>query len=136
MATVRTPQEELVIEFLAAFSRQDFATLRDLLALNATWTPIVSDLPIAKTFRGEELFAEFLVPMLNIYAPGYPQHTLKTLCSCDGLVFAETEGVGKVAAKGRDYANRYAWAFEVGDGRITAIREYFDTAYAIRTLLE
>jgi hypothetical protein len=46
-------------------------------------------------------------------------------------VLVETHGTGKLA-DGRPYDNRYAWAFEIRDGKVAVIREYLDTYYIVR----
>ena len=43
----------------------------------------------------------------------------------------ESEGLGKLA-DGRTYHNRYAWAVEVKDGKIFAVREYMDSHYVAK----
>jgi ketosteroid isomerase-like protein len=38
---------------------------------------------------------------------------------------------GGCLADGRPYNNLYAWAVEVRDGKVYALREYFDSHYVV-----
>jgi ketosteroid isomerase-like protein len=38
---------------------------------------------------------------------------------------------GGYLADGRPYNNLYAWAVEVRDGKVYALREYFDSHYVV-----
>ncbi len=62
---------------------------------------------------------------------GIPKTTVKTIVSRGPLVMCESQGLGKLQ-DGRTYDNRYAWAVEVKDGKIFAIREYMDSHYVAK----
>lgn len=48
---------------------------------------------------------------------------------------AECIGTGRVADGRRDYRHHYRMVFELRDGRISAVREYLDTAHVRDALL-
>ena len=53
-----------------------------------------------------------------------------TIASRGPLVMVETHSGGQLA-DGRPYQNLYAWAVEVKDGKVHALREYFDSHYVV-----
>jgi ketosteroid isomerase-like protein len=59
--------------------------------------------------------------------------TLKHIVADESVAVAEWTSHAR-SAGGQPYDNDYAVVFEVRGDRITAVREYFDTAYAQRVL--
>lgn len=134
--TASNQNEQIVLDMFDAFNAKDLGRVKALMTTDVTWTPMVTGIPIAGTYVGDEIFDVFLAPIFEIYAPGDPKYDTTSIASGGSLVFAEVHGHGRVSAKERDYSNTYAWVFEMHEEKIAAVREYFDTAYAIRTLLE
>jgi hypothetical protein len=64
----------------------------------------------------------------GLFKPGDPKVHMDTITSNGSLVMTETHGLGTLA-DGRPYENYYAWAVEIKDGKIFAIREYMDSFY-------
>ena len=121
--------ERLVIEFFNTLSGGDLEAVRALLHEDATWIPMVRDVPGAGSHIGRAAIVDgFLAPVRGLFAPGDPKTVMDSIASNGALVLTETHGVGKLA-DGRPYENRYAWAVEIKDGKIFAIREYMDTAF-------
>jgi len=121
--------ERLVLQFFETLSRGDLEGVRAMLHDDATWTPQVRDIPGAGVHKGKSGIVDgFLGPIRGMFKPGDPKVVVSAIASKGPLVLAETRGVGNLA-DGRPYENHYAWAVEVRDGRIYAIREYMDSLY-------
>ncbi len=129
MVTASNSNERTVIEFFAALSTGDLERVRPFLHPEATWTPQVKNIPGAGVHKGHKgIIDEFLAPVRGLFAPGDPKVVVDSMASNGALVLTETRGIGRLA-DGRPYANLYCWAFEVHEGKITAIREYMDSHY-------
>ena len=131
MVTPANANERTVIEFFATLSTGDLERVRTFLHPQATWTPQVRDVPGAGVHKGHKgIIEEFLAPVRGLFQPGDPKVIVDTIASNGALVLTETRGVGRLK-DGRAYSNLYAWAIEVQEGRITAIREYMDSHYVV-----
>jgi uncharacterized protein len=132
MVTGDSDNERTVLEFFRILSTGDLDAIRQTLHDEVTWTPQVKDIPGAGTYHGKKgVCDDFLGPVRGMFAPGDPKTTVKSIVSKGALVMCESEGLGKLA-DGRTYHNRYAWAVEVKDGKIFAIREYMDSHYVAK----
>ena len=132
MVRADNENERLALEFFATLSTGDLERLRPLLHEEVTWIPQVRDIPGAGTYRGKKgVIDEFLAPVRGMFAPGDPKTTVDTIASKGPLVLLESRGLGKLA-DGRTYENRYAWAIEIRDGKVFAIREYMDSFYVAK----
>jgi uncharacterized protein len=132
MVTGDTDNERTVLEFFRILSTGDLDAIRETLHDEVTWTPQVKDIPGAGTYHGKKgVVDDFLGPVRGMFAPGDPKTTVKTIVSRGSFVMCESEGKGKLQ-DGRTYDNRYAWALEVKDGKIFAIREYMDSHYVAK----
>ena len=126
--------ERLVLHFFEVLSAGDLEAVRNLLHEQAEWIPQIRDVPGAGTHRGRKgIVDDFLRPIRGLFRPGDPKVIVDTIASKGNLVIAEARGVGQVA-DGRRYDNLYAWAFELEDGKVRIIREYFDSHYVINLL--
>ncbi|HUN28023.1 MAG TPA: nuclear transport factor 2 family protein [Steroidobacteraceae bacterium] len=123
--------EGLVLKFFATLGAGDLEGVRELLHEEATWTPQVRAVPGAGVHRGKRgIVDEFLAPVRGLFRQGDPKVIIDSLASKGGLVFAESHSDGCLA-DGRPYENLYAWAVEVRDRKIYAVREYFDSHYVM-----
>lgn len=128
-AVADNDNERAVLEFFAVLSAGDLPRVKAMLHEDATWTAMVKGVPGAGAHRGKVgIVDEFLAPVRGLFAPGDPKSLVQSIASKGSLVFVETHGVGHLA-DGRVYDNWYAWALEVREGRIVAIREYMDSFY-------
>ena len=126
--------ERLVLRFFEVLSAGDLEAVRELLHEEVTWKPQIRDVPGAGVHRGKKgIVDDFLRPIRGLFRPGDPKVIVDTIASKGSLVIAEARGIGKIA-DGRDYDNLYAWAFDLQDGKILAIREYVDSHYVINLL--
>lgn len=132
MDKVVTVAETVVRQFFDRLNAEDLEAVRALLTEEAAWLPQARDMPGAGEYRGRDVVVdEFLRPIRGLFQPGSPSNRILSLAVNGGLVLCETHGTGFLG-DGRPYDNRYAWAFEVRDGRIAEIREYLDSYYIIR----
>lgn len=132
MGPANTPNEALVRDFFARLNAEDLEGIRALLTEDAAWLPMARDMPGAGEYRGRDVIVDgFLKPIRGLFEHGSPSNSIISMASNGSLVLTETHGAGKLQ-DGRPYDNRYAWAFEVRDGRIAMIREYLDSYYIVR----
>jgi ketosteroid isomerase-like protein len=132
MVRADNENERLVLEFFQVLSTGELERVRAMLHDEITWTAQVKDIPGAGVHRGKKVVVdEFLAPVRGMFAPGDPKTTVDSIASKGSLVLVESHGEGKLA-DGRTYENRYAWAVEVKDGKIFAIREYMDSLYVAK----
>ncbi len=120
--------------YVAALQRGDIDALRDSFAPDATWWPR-GDLPTSGTWTGpDEILGGFLAAMTARLDTSAPlSQELKHIVADGELGVAEWTSRA-TTADGQAYENDYAVVFHVREGRIVAVREYFDTAYADRVL--
>ena len=128
----RTDSEAVVLGFLATLSAGDLEGVRRMLHAEATWKPQVRSVPGAGIHRGPgAIVDDFLRPIRGLFKPGDPKIIVDTITSRDSLVMVESHS-GGCLADGRPYDNLYAWAVEVRDGKVYALREYFDSHYVMQ----
>jgi ketosteroid isomerase-like protein len=129
-----TDSERLVLHFLATLSAGDLEGIRLMLHEEATWKPQVRSVPGAGIHRGPAgIVDDFLMPIRGLFRPGDPKIIVDTIASKGPLVMVESHS-GGCLADGRPYENLYAWAVEVRDGKIHALREYFDSHYVVELM--
>jgi uncharacterized protein len=132
MVRADNENERLVLEFFTVLSTGELERVRPLLHDEVTWIPQVKDIPGAGVHRGKKgVVDDFLAPVRGMFAPGDPKTTVDSIASKGPLVLVESRGLGKLA-DGRTYENRYAWAVEIRDGKVFAIREYMDSFYVAK----
>jgi ketosteroid isomerase-like protein len=130
----KTDSERVVLQFLATLSAGDLEGVRRMLHEEATWTPQMRSVPGAGVHRGPGgIVDDFLKPIRGLFRPGDPKIFVDTIASRGPLVMVETHS-GGCLADGRPYANLYAWAVEVRDGKVHALREYFDSHYVVELM--
>ena len=132
MGQANTNNEALVRNFFAKLNAEDLEGIRAMLTDTAAWLPQAKDMPGAGSYRGRDVIVdEFLRPIRGLFERGSPSNEILSLAASGSLVLVETHGTGKLK-DGRPYDNRYAWAFEIRDGKIAEIREYLDSYYIVR----
>ena len=125
----------LVHAFLAAMNRMDVDAVGRLLTDDATWT-MPGDLPVSGRHEGRDaVLGDFLANAAALFEPGSLRFEL-TMVVCEGRqAIAEYTGTGRAADRRREYRNHYCMVFEFRDDRISAVREYLDTAHVRDALL-
>ena len=90
--------------------------------------------PGAGVHRGRKgIVDDFLKPIRGLFRPGDPKIYVDTITSRGPLVMLESHS-GGCLADGRPYQNLYAWAVEVREGKVYALREYFDSHYVVELM--
>ena len=125
--------EAVVRDYLALGSRGDAAALADLFAEDATWT-LIGDLPISGTWHGrQQIFEDFRAQAFSRFdASTLKLDVVDVIASGDKAVLEWTAQAD--VPDGGHYDQHCIAVFTVHDGRITAVREYFDTDHARRVL--
>lgn len=130
----RTDSERVVLKFFETLSAGDLEGVRGMLHEEATWKPQMRGVPGAGLHRGRKgIVDDFLVPVRGLFRPGDPKIFVDTIASRGPFVMVESHS-GGCLADGRPYENLYAWAVEVRDGKIYALREYFDSHYVMELM--
>jgi uncharacterized protein (TIGR02246 family) len=124
----------VVAQYVAALQRADIEALRESFAPDATWW-LRGDLPTSGTWTGpDEILDGFLAKMTAQLDTSKPlTQELKHVIADGELAVAEWTSRATTST-GEAYENDYAVVFQVRQGKIIAVREYFDTAYASRVL--
>ncbi|MEU1120497.1 MULTISPECIES: nuclear transport factor 2 family protein [unclassified Streptomyces] len=126
--------KDVVRGYLTALRERDAEALPRLIAADAVFR-IPGDHPVAGTWKGlAEIAEKFLLPMGERFDPT-AEYTVdvRHVIAEDGEVSVEC--VTRATTRdGAPYALDITAQFTVEDGRITSMREYFDTQYFARTL--
>jgi uncharacterized protein len=134
MGEANRQSEAVVLQFFERLNAEDLEAVRALLSEDAAWLPQARDMPGAGEYRGRNVIVDdFLRPIRGLFAAGSPHNRIISMASNADLVLVETHGTGSLQ-DGRPYDNRYAWAFQLRDGRIAEIREYLDSYYIVRLM--
>jgi ketosteroid isomerase-like protein len=132
MIRPKTAAEQAVLAFFETLSTGDLDALALQLHEDMSWEPMVRDIPGAGLHQGREaVLNDFLGPIRGVFKPGDPKVRIDAMVSDGDRVMVETRATGE-RADGKPYANRYAWAFELKDGKILRVREYMDSLYVAR----
>jgi uncharacterized protein len=126
-----SPDSRTVVEgYVAAVAAGDIETLRDSFAEDATWH-LGGDLPISGLWQGRDaILNEFLATALGYYQPGSVSLEVTSLIADGDRVAVEWTSRAH-NLRGEPYENFCVGIFTVRDGRITGVREYMDTHYAL-----
>ena len=121
--------ENIVRNFFAVLSSGNLENVRKTLHADASWTPMVKDVPGAGVHQPRDVIVDdFLAPVRGMFVEGDPKVVVNNIFASGNLVCAETRAHGKLS-NGNDYDNLYCWVFEIRDGLVYAIREYMDSQY-------
>lgn len=133
MVAARNANEQAVLDFFKTLSSGDLDALSGLLDKDASWEPMVREIPGAGRHQGRDtIINEFLAPVRGAFRPGEPKVDVDVMVSDADRVVAETRAFGHKADDGRVYDNRYVWVFELRGGKVLNIREYMDSLYTAR----
>jgi ketosteroid isomerase-like protein len=118
--------KKLVRKFCEDFSRGDVDAVLAVMADNAAWR-VMGSFPLAAT-RSKQDFGASLRSMRSLI-PGGVAMTPTGLVAEGDRVAVEADAYGKLT-NGKEYRNQLHLLVELRDGKITAVREYFDTMHA------
>lgn len=128
-----SPTAALVRGYLDAVRGGDHDTARAALHDDASLT-FPGSSPLAGTWRGADvMLGEFLDRVRARFAPDAATFDTRNVVADGDRVVVEWTIHARTSA-GDPYDNDYVAIFELRDGRIAAMREYLDTAYAERVL--
>jgi ketosteroid isomerase-like protein len=132
--STRATNEELVREFLVSFAHLDVPALSQLVTDDLTWK-VPGNLPISGIYDGKSGFiGDFLAGASTLFESGSLAFEINHLHTDGDVVVAEYVGTGK-SASGKLYRNEYCVIFGFREGKISAVREYLDTAHVAEVLL-
>ncbi len=135
MPEISTEASRAVVKgFFSALRAGDMDTLRKTLAPDATWT-LRGTLPASGTWIGPDgIMDGFFTRIFGRLDAGVPVVQDVHRIIADGE-YAVAEWTTHARTRdGRCYDNDYAGVFRVVDGRLSAVTEYLDTAYAKQVL--
>jgi uncharacterized protein len=128
-----TDTRAVVERYVAAVEAGDGPAIRELFAAAATWR-LFGDMPMSGTWRGRDtIIDEFLAGALRHYEPGSIRLEITAIVADGERAVVEWTSRARTR-RGEPYENFCVGVFTVRDGKIQAVREYMDTAYATRML--
>lgn len=117
--------KQIVLDFYNAAARGDMDRCFSLLADDITWTNIGTT-PFSGTYSGKKvLLEELLGPLFGRLKAGIAT-TVEKLTAEGDVVVAQTTGEAETH-EGVPYNNSYCQVIRIRDGKIAAVKEYFDT---------
>lgn len=125
----------IVRKFFEALNSGDLENLRPMLCSKTIWRPMVREMSEKPEYQGDAIIDDFLGPVRSIFKDGGPMVTPTFIVADEHGAAAETDGDGETQ-DGKIYANKYGWFFDIEDGQILCVREYFDSNYVTKLLAE
>jgi ketosteroid isomerase-like protein len=130
MSTQETAAAKAVVQaYMDTLVTGDIGALHGFFTPESTWT-LAGDLPLSGTWTGPEAILEEFVPqMVARLRPETMEFSFDGLIAEGERVLAEWNTRAQAKAGGH-YDQHCLAVFTVRDGRIAAVREYFDTLHA------
>jgi ketosteroid isomerase-like protein len=123
--------KRLAVEFMDALSSGDSQRILALYTQDVTvWT--AGALPISGRHGRDEVVA-LCEGLLGAFPDGL-QFVVKSMTAEEDRVAIEAEGVG-MHVSGNAYDQRYHFLIRIRDGKVSEMKEYFDTELARQVLL-
>ena len=120
---------ETIEHYVEALQRGD--GIAGFFDADATWS-LAGRLPLSGTWEGRDaILTDFLGQIGSLYEPGSISLEVTSLTAEGDRVALEWTSRARLN-NGEPYENRCAALFTLADGRITTVREYMDTDYALR----
>jgi ketosteroid isomerase-like protein len=118
--------KQIVLDFYAAGARGDMDACFAMLADDITWTNI-GNTKYSGTYSGKQALVEQLLgPLFGQLKAGIASE-IEGLTAEGDVVVAQTAGTAETH-DGTPYNNTYCQVIRIRDGKIAAVKEYFDTA--------
>ena len=131
MLTTTIDNKQVMTAYVAAVAAGDAEAVRGFFAEDATWW-LVGDLPISGTWHGRDaIMEEFFGMAMARYEPDSIDLEVTAMVAEGDHVTLEWTSRARTTA-GEPYENFCIGVFTLRSGRIAAVREYMDTAYAHR----
>jgi ketosteroid isomerase-like protein len=124
-------------ELLDAFRRADVEALIGCLGDDVIWEPMgMVFLPHGTRHDGKEaVVRDFLPDAMSLYDMSAWEFDGEVIAA-DGDVVVVEWIVKAKSARGREYENRYCVVLTIRDGKLRHVREYTDTRYMQRVLID
>lgn len=120
--------------YLDALASGDLDRIRGYFAPDATWT-FHGSLPPAGTYEGAAAIMDFLAgAMGELFVAGTQKFRFGKVLADGDTAVLEWNVTGVGTATNRHYDNDYCGIFLIRQGRIHAVREYFDTDHVRQAL--
>lgn len=117
--------KQILLDFYAAGESGDLDTCLALLANDIRWTNIGSTV-FSGTFRGKQaLVDELLGPLFGRLKTGISS-SIENMIGEGDWVVVQTSGMAETL-DGEPYNNSYCQVIKIQDGKISEVKEYFDT---------
>lgn len=119
----------IVLGFLEAMGKGEWERVHDeFLTDETTWTMMAPSLAIPP-MKGRQAIVGFFADADKAFEGGNgPTLEIVRVVAEGNAVAVESTGAGRLV-NGVEYANRYHFAYETRDRRITAVREYQDSHF-------
>ena len=131
MPTTTIDNKQVMERYVAALEAGDAEAVRGFFAEDATWW-LVGDLPMSGTWEGRDaIMDDFFGTAMAHYELGSISLAVTGMVAEGERVALEWTSRARTTA-GEPYENFCIGVFTLRDGRIAAVREYMDTAYAHR----
>ncbi|SEB61466.1 hypothetical protein SAMN05216483_0008 [Streptomyces sp. 2131.1] len=126
---VTAASKAVVQAYMDTLMTGDMDALRGFFTPETTWT-LAGDLPVSGTWTGpEEILGEFVPMMVARLVPESMELEFEGLIGEGERVLAEWN-TRALARTGGRYDQHCVAVFTIREGRITSVREYFDTLHA------
>ncbi|MFI9328905.1 nuclear transport factor 2 family protein [Kitasatospora sp. NPDC052868] len=134
MTDSATDSKNVVLRYLRALRERDIPTVLEVLAEDVEYW-IAGDLPISGTWTGrEKVLTGFFTEMTALLDPDAEYSIeVRNVIAEAGHVVIECVS-SSVTRQGTPFDNPIVAVFTLGGGRITGMREYFDTQNFARAI--
>lgn len=122
-----TENKEIIKKFFTCMNEQNYKDGFELLADELNWW-ILGNIPVSGNYDKRKI--SLGLKMLGRNFEGF-QFTLHTMTAEEDRVSVIAESRGKRKSNGKNYNNHYHFLFTVRAGKITDVKEYFDTVHAV-----
>ncbi len=129
--------QQLVLDYLDAMRRGDHPSAFEAFAEDATWTTAPS-MPWPGHFRGRQsIFDDYFAVDKGLFTTGMSSYDLETrnVVAAGDCVVVEMRHRAE-GLNGRRYETDHCVVFDVRGGRIQAVREYIDSLYLQRQMID
>ncbi|MFJ6614855.1 nuclear transport factor 2 family protein [Streptomyces sp. NPDC091289] len=129
-----TDAKSVVLAYLKAIDERDAEAIQATLWEDAEFR-IPGEHPLAGSWVGlDEILNKFMLPLMELFSTDVPYTIEMTQVIAEGDTVV-LDCVARAASRsGRPYEAPIVSVFAIQDGRIKAMREFFDTQYFVRTL--
>jgi uncharacterized protein len=132
MAMSTDDNKKLIQQIYSDSTNRSGTTFMDVLADDATWT-VTGQYSWSRTFHGRDAILNDLMGHVRSLLTDRTRTVPHTFIAEGDLVVVEAKGDNLTKAGAR-YDNDYCIVWTVRDGKVTAVREYCDSALTERAL--